>query len=287
MSEQRKFVVGMDSSSEARAALQWAMLVAETDDYVSVVHAYASPIGYLPPSLATAPTMPAEDYHQLAKERLEHILGAVDDARITPWVVERRPGPAIVAEASDADLVVVGHRCDSQMSMMLGSTANYVLHHASCPVVVVRGIQPTPPRKVVVGVDHHHADASPNESVRALQWAYRLPGVEEIRVIHAWSLYPYAWDISGAVVNAASEFEAAAHRVIESVSESAGPPPADAHVRFEVVEGLPAKSLVDASNGADLVVVGTRGRGGFRELLLGSTSTEVAAHSHVPVAVIR
>jgi hypothetical protein len=104
---------------------------------------------------------------------------------------EGRPGPSITAEGNDADLIVVGHRGDSQISLMLGSTANYVLHHARCPVVVVRGDRAEPPRRVLVGVDDHDiADGVDNESVRALRWAYQIHGLEEVRVLHGWSLQP-------------------------------------------------------------------------------------------------
>ena len=73
--------------------------------------------------------------------------------------------------------------------MMLGSTANYVLHHTERPVVVVRGDHTGPPRHVVVGVDDHDLSAgAENESVRAVRWAYGLTGVEEVHVVHAWFL---------------------------------------------------------------------------------------------------
>jgi nucleotide-binding universal stress UspA family protein len=54
-----------------------------------------------------------------------------------------------------------------------------------------------------------------------------------------------------------------------------------------VLRGTPGFALIEASRDVDMVVVGSRGRGGFKGLLLGSTSAEVASHSHAPVAVIR
>lgn len=60
-----------------------------------------------------------------------------------------------------------------------------------------------------------------------------------------------------------------------------------AAVTLRVVEGQPAKALIDASTDAELVVVGTRGHGGFVGLLLGSTSQQVVAHASCPVLVVR
>ena len=79
----------------------------------------------------------------------------------------------------------------------------------------------------------------------------------------------------------------AADEVIVMVMNTAGEPPAGVKLETEVLRGRPGLSLIDESKSADLVVVGSRGRGGFTELLLGSVTAEVAAHSHCPVAVIR
>ncbi len=287
MADQRrkKIVVGMDSSAEAASALRWALRFAAVDDAVVVVHAWETPasvhMAMLPPQIA--------EFEQAAKEQLEHLLAGVPDDRIFPALRHGRPGAALVAEGSDADVIVVGHRGDGQMSLILGSTANYVLHHARQPVVVVRGDADVPMRRVVVGVDDHDLtdDDGENESVRALRWAYQVPGVEHIQVNHAWSLQPAAYDFFGSVQLYEHDLEAAAFGVVERVVVAAGPPPDGVRLERCVVRGWPSKALLDASEHADLVVVGSRGRGGFRGLLLGSTSSELAAHCDVPVAVVR
>jgi len=215
------------------------------------------------------------------------LAGSADD-RITPMLKEGRPGESIVAEGADADLIVVGHRGTSRVSMMLGSTANYVLHHAAQPVVVVHGDGAVRTARVVVGVDDHDlAEGGENHSVRALRWAYGVPGVEQIDVIHAWSLQPTAYDFYGSVQLYEQDLEAATAGVVDRVVELAGLPSSGVELTRHVVRESAGRALIHASERADLVVVGSRGRGGFAGLLLGSTSAEVAAHSHAPVAVIR
>lgn len=287
MTAGRKIVVGLDSSPEAQQALEWARGAAGPEDVIVAVHAWANPVTLYPAYAVAMVPMPDEDFGAIAKEELARILGAVDDDRVTGRLVQDRPGPAIVAEGSDADLVVVGHRGDGQVSMVLGSTANYVLHHATAPTIVVRGDRPTAPRRLIVGVDDHGLDSGDSESLRALRWAYALPGVEHVTVLHAWSIAPMAWDITGVIATHHADFETGAKELVEQVVAAAGTPPDGVEVVTRVVQELPSRALIDAADDFDLVVVGTRGRGGFRGLILGSTSTSVAAHSPVPVAVVR
>lgn len=287
MTAARKLVVGLDSSPEAHQALEWALLAAGPDDEIVAVHAWANPVALYPAYAVAMVPMPDDDYRAIASEALDGLVADADDGRVTARLAQDRPGPAIVAEAADADLVVVGHRGDGQVSMMLGSTASYILHHARVPAVVVRGDHPRPPRRVVVGVDDHGLDDGESESVRALRWAYAIPGVEHVTVVHAWSIAPMAWDITGVIATRQSDFEAGARAVLDQVLTAAGAPPPDVVVEPVVVQELPSRALIEAAGTHDLVVVGTRGRGGFRGLILGSTSTAVAAHSGVPVAVVR
>jgi nucleotide-binding universal stress UspA family protein len=135
--------------------------------------------------------------------------------------------------------------------------------------------------RIVVGVDGSEA------SVRALRWA-----VEEARsrdatldVVHAWHLppaggYPY---LTGYLD--LKFFEEDAHRVLEGALARAGVAGAPG-VESIVVQDAAGRALVDTAKGADLLVVGSRGRGGFTGLLLGSVSHYVASHAPCPVAII-
>lgn len=286
----RTIVVGLDASPEARDALEWARAYAGSADRIVAVRAFE--LQWLGTTTAL-PVMPA-DVELTAREALDKLLGEVGDARIEAVVREGRPGPVIVAvaEAEGGDLVVVGHRGDSRISMMLGSTTNYVLHHNEHPTVVVRGDRPTerlPVRRVVVGVDDHGLEDGGDDSpaVRAVQWAYGIPGVEHVRVVHAWHLPPMAIGVYPSIAADFEGLDAATFALIDRVLAAAGPAPEGVVVEPASVRGTPGWALVDESNAADLVVTGSRGVGSLRGLVLGSTSSEAAAHAHCPVGVVR
>lgn len=283
----RKIVVGVDASAESDDALAWAKAVAGPSDRIVVVNAWDLPLvtGY-----ETVVTVNPVEIEQLATQGLADIVERADDDRLVPVVRQGHPGRALVAEGEDADVIVVGHRGSGRASLVLGSTANYVLHHTRRPVVIVRGDHADAPRHVVVGADDHDMDdehGAENEAVRALRWAYTVPGVEEIRVQHAWFLPALAIGMFSTAVTDFEEMDAAALAVSNRVIAAAGEPPAGVKVVAESVRGTPGFALIEASRDVDLIVVGSRGRGGFKGLVLGSTSAEVASHSHAPVAVVR
>ena len=280
-------VIGVDTSPESDEAVEWARAVAGPGDALVLLHAWQLPVvtGY-----DMVVTVDPHEIEQFAKEGLAAQVERLGDPRIVPVVHQGHPGRSLIAEADerDAAMIVVGHRGNSRVSMMLGSTANYVLHHTQRPVVVVRGEHADPPRKVVVGVDAHDLDgAAENESVRAVRFAYGLPGVERVRVVHAWFLPALAIGMFADVSADLDAMDAAAQANIDRVVAAAGPAPAGVEVVAEPIRGTPEFGLIEESRDADLVIVGSRGRGGFAGLVLGSTSATVAAHSHAPVVVVR
>ncbi|MEZ5295205.1 MAG: universal stress protein [Ilumatobacteraceae bacterium] len=288
MKETPVIVVGVDTSPESDTAIEWARSVAPASARIVLVHAWEVPIvtGYD----VVIPLDPGE-IEASAQTVLDQMLAEIADERLVAELVQGHAGRGLVRVSDDHDaaMIVVGHRGKGRMSMMLGSTANYVLHHSERPVVVIRGDHVAPPERVVVGVDDHDIDEQhdENESVRALRWAYDLPGVRQVDVAHAWFLPALAVGMYTPAVAELDQMDAAANAVVERVVEVVGPPPDGVTTTCAAVRGTPGFALIEASRDADLVVVGSRGRGGFAELLLGSTSAEVAAHSHAPVAVIR
>lgn len=139
---------------------------------------------------------------------------------------------------------------------------------------------------IVVGVDH-----SPGARA-ALVFAEEealLRGAT-LHAVHAWQ-YSYigSTDMEGAIPSTAADLHklrAAAETPLEaSIREAL--PASDLRIERRVVEGVPAGVLVEASRDADLLVVGSRGRGGFAQLLLGSVSQQCAHHAECPVVIVR
>jgi nucleotide-binding universal stress UspA family protein len=290
-----KIVVGIDASEESREALDWARTQAGPDDQIVAVHAWDIPLvaGY---EMAIA--IDPSEIEQGASSFLDRLVGDLDDSRVVAHLAQGHPGRSLVEVAEgDADhpgidpgpaeMVVVGHRGTGKASVILGSTANYVMHHTERPVIVIRGMYSGAPRLVAVGVDDDRVEDGENASVRALRFAYALRGVEEIAVVHAWFAPGVAAGLYAGAGADMEKMDAEAIAVAEHVIELAGPPPEGVSVRAVAERGTAGFALVEASTEADLVVVGSRGRGGFMGLILGSTSLEVAAHSHAPVAIIR
>jgi nucleotide-binding universal stress UspA family protein len=139
---------------------------------------------------------------------------------------------------------------------------------------------------VVVGVDGSKG------AQRALEWALseaRLRGAD-LRVVHAHRvpvLPTYVQGRAGGYAGPSPEqLRAAAKQVIEEALGAAGDTAGVSVERVPVVGGQAATTLIDASLGADLLVVGSRGLGGFTGLLLGSVSQQCVAHAHCPVVVV-
>ncbi|MFE9773673.1 universal stress protein [Streptomyces sp. NPDC005931] len=138
-----------------------------------------------------------------------------------------------------------------------------------------------PAPRVVVGVD-----GSPS-SYAALRWADRyartVGGVVE--AIHVWDT-PSARGWSGPAIDPDFDLQQARERFAEEL-HTVFPDDRPAHLREHLVEGDPSEALIQASEGAELLVVGRRGRGAFARAMLGSVSQRCAQHAACPVVVVR
>jgi nucleotide-binding universal stress UspA family protein len=132
--------------------------------------------------------------------------------------------------------------------------------------------------RIVVGVDGSPASAL------ALRWALdqgALTGAA-VEAVNAWQVPQVP---GGRISTMGVDFSAISKEILRNAVEAVGASPES--VTETTVEGHPAKVLVDASDGADLLVVGNRGHGGFTGMLLGSVSGHVLAHAHCPTVIVR
>jgi nucleotide-binding universal stress UspA family protein len=137
---------------------------------------------------------------------------------------------------------------------------------------------------IVVGVD------GSQPSTEALRYAVRQAKLEggEIKAVTAWHVPAAAYGGLGAapLVNVHEVFERDAGAISAKALDSVREDVKDVKIEAVVREGHPARVLLDAAADADLLVVGSRGHGGFAELLLGSVSHECALHASCPIVIV-
>lgn len=140
---------------------------------------------------------------------------------------------------------------------------------------------------IVVGVDH---SAGAKEALRFALEEAKLRDAT-LRAVHAWQFgYIGVTGMEGglpAVGGELHEFRDAAMAALDATLREAIPDAGGVQVERRVVEGAPAAVLVEESRDTDLHVVGSRGHGGFAQLLLGSVSQQCAHHAECPVVIVR
>jgi nucleotide-binding universal stress UspA family protein len=132
--------------------------------------------------------------------------------------------------------------------------------------------------RIVVGVDGSPASA------RALRWALNqgdLTGAA-VEAVNAWQVPQVP---GGLVSTMGVDLSTTSREILRNAVEAVGASPES--VTQRTVQGHPVKVLIDASEGADLLVVGNRGHGGFTGMLLGSVSGQVLAYAHCPTVIVR
>lgn len=139
--------------------------------------------------------------------------------------------------------------------------------------------------RIVVGVD-----GSP-QSETAIDWAVEESRVhgDDVILVHAWqypSLALTGYAGQALPVFGAEDIKKLAGEFLATCTNGVRTRAPDVHLDSRVVEGHPAAALVEASEGARLLVVGTRGLGGFKGLLMGSVSTACAHHARCPVVIV-
>lgn len=283
-------VVGADGSRSSLDAVGLAAgAAASRGRPLHVVHAFTLPYTHIP--LGPVPLGPAEGALRKLADRI--VSDAVDHAHtvapgvdVTGYVVMGEALVVLEEHSHDAELVVVGDRgLGAFTGLLAGSVAVHLSAHARCPVLVQRG-RPAPEGPVLLGVD-----GSP-ESDTAVGFAFaeaELRGVDLV-ALHTWD--NWTGPASGGpgemapLVYDQALFRDEEERLLAEALSGWHDRYPDVTVDRRLVEGRPRPTLIEATADAQLIVVGTRGRGGFRGLLLGSVSQAVLHHAHCPVAVV-
>lgn len=284
---EKKIVVGVDGSEGGAAALRWAARQAELSHQpLEAVLAWGLLDQHHPdPSDPFDPRFGEAKALEALNAYLEATLGD-RSAGIDRRVVCSLAAPALLDASAGAALLVVGTRgAGGFRRLLVGSVSHQCVQHASCPVAVVRedgdgrgdGID-----RIVVGIDGSHP------AQQALRWALAEARIRKasVEVVHAWQLpmlgaYPYAIPMSDS-----ETYEEAARRVMDASLAEEDLSGLQKPVDRTLVSKAPTVAILEAAKGADLVVVGSRGRGGFLGLLLGSISNQVLHHAPCSVVVV-
>ncbi len=288
LSTRHWIVVGADGSENSLRAVAWAAKQAQlTGSVLEIVLAFG-------PDYVYVDQAEAQEYMQKdVDEAMRQAETVAPGLEVTTKIFDRMPALPLIEESKEARLLVVGSRGRGGFaSLLLGSVSRKCVHLANCPVVVVGGrttggindSEATPgddlPHRIVVGIDGSPA------SIAAAEWAAKeaqLTGAD-LEVLTTWE-WPqnYGWSIYPSEYDPGHDGQVILDEVIGPI-RAAHP---DITINTTVAEGHPAERLVQASEGADLLAVGSRGRGEFAGLLLGSVSEHCLTHSHCPVLVAR
>ncbi|MER6663920.1 universal stress protein [Amycolatopsis japonica] len=290
---ENRIVVGTDGAEPGRAAVRWAAsLAAERGLGLLIVHAlHSEQLAYGAGLAGPVPWL--DDLAAAGRKVLEE---AVADAEtVAPGVPvdtampTDSPTPYLVDASKSAAMVVVGASGKGFFAgMVIGSTASAVIAHAHCPAVVLRGRQGTTnypdSGPVVVGID-----GSPL-SEQALETAFDEASRRNASVVavHAWSDVTYD-DVYGMarLVTQWESIEGDERRLLAERLAGWQEKYPNVTVERVLVRDRPRHTLLEWSATAQLLVVGSRGRGGFTGQLLGSVSQALTRHAECPVMVVR
>lgn len=280
-------VVGVDGSDQSMCAVEWAAEEALRRDLrLRLVHVEPEWL-YDEPSETRAAALrewlltgAGDMLHRAvttARRRSPHVV--VETEHLTGQVAR-----VLLERSDDAAMIAVGCRgAGAAAGLLLGSTTLQVVTHTKIPAVVVRQPPGAARGEIVVGADGSAV------SEPAIGFAFEEAALRRtrLRTIHVWSHPASRWpgDMRPLVYDPQLIAEEELSRVERSEAGWREKFP-DVEVVSEAVHGRPAAVLAGASVRADLLVVGTRGRGGFTGLLLGSVSHALLHQAQCPLAVI-
>ncbi|HLK61122.1 MAG TPA: universal stress protein [Chthonomonadaceae bacterium] len=227
-------------------------------------------------------------YAAMVQDDVEARTGKVLTGEGIAFVPIRKIGHPVssileAAKEEKADLIVMGNRgLTTWKSLLLGSVSGGVLHHAHCPVLVTQAMS-KPFRRILLASDGSEGAHRALQTAAAIAKKFAATLVV-VNVFEEPPIYPEA-------SIAYSDLDRVSEQVRKAVQESSEQAATEAGIAYEVeqVKGDAAETIVRyAENyGCDLIVMGSRGMGAFKSLLLGSVSDHVAHHAHCPVLIVR
>ncbi len=282
-------VVGVDGSPSSTMAVRWGAREATMRNVpLTLVHVSSWPAVW-----PTAP-IPAELQRERGQEARQVIADAIKVAEdsvadsnrpeIDSELLCAPPVPTLIDLSTEAYMMVVGCRGqDALQRTLLGSVSTGLIHHAHCPVAVIHDEAPIllgPSQlPVLVGIDG--SPASERATAIAFDEA-SFRGVD-LLALHAWS----DTDMTTVPSTDSSGLRSAADKTLAERLAGWQERYPDVTVHRRLVLDHPARRLLEESESAQLVVVGSHGRGGFAGMLLGSVSTAVVHAARIPVIVAR
>ncbi|NDZ95383.1 universal stress protein [Streptomyces sp. SID6673] len=279
-------VAAVDGSETSLGALRWAAAAADREKRpLTIVQALEKPTAEIArgvvfkQGVVDALRVDAEKFVQDATTLAEELAPGVTT---TGRVVDGKPALVLREVSGHAHLLAMGSRgLGGVRGLLLGSVSTNVTAHADCPVVVISGDSPAA-GPVVVGVDG--SPVSKAAIGHALEQASLLN--TSVVAVHSYPGFTSQMFYGQAEQLLRQLHEEAIELVGEQVAGHREDHP-DVEVETVVAAEPAAQRILEAAEGAQLVVLGSRGRGGFRGLLLGSTSRAVLHVAPCPVMIVR
>lgn len=294
MPRENIIVVAVDGSDASKVAVQWAANTAMKRELpLRLASSYAMP-QFL---YAEGMVPPQEIYDDLQAETMEKIeearaiaLEIAPDIKIGHVIAEGSPIDLLLDMSKNSTMIVMGSRGLGGLSgMVMGSVSAAVVSHAECPVVVVREDnhvdETTKYGPIVVGIDGSAV------SEKATEYAFAEASARgaELHAVHTWMDMQVQASLAGlaAAQQQWQVVEQEQHALLAERLAGFQQEFPDVVVKKIVTRDRPVRALCDASEGAQLLVVGSHGRGGFKGMLLGSTSRALLQSAPCPMMVVR